>query len=95
MIFQLKFCYFDLHPFQSHFLMNLQIFLLQQYLFLDISEHISCSKVFTSKYGKGFGIVGPLLGEESPFNVANGLNGIFFYIILAFLGKRFVKSFSK
>uniref|UniRef100_A0A182N1A9 vitamin-K-epoxide reductase (warfarin-sensitive) n=1 Tax=Anopheles dirus TaxID=7168 RepID=A0A182N1A9_9DIPT len=49
----------------------------------DISERISCTKVFTSSYGRGFGIVGRLLGEDSHLNVPNGFYGIFYYFLVA------------
>ncbi|XP_077290241.1 vitamin-K epoxide reductase [Arctopsyche grandis] len=45
----------------------------------DISEHISCTKVFSSEYGKGFGFV----SENSPLNLPNGLMGMAFYGIIA------------
>ncbi|XP_071944107.1 vitamin K epoxide reductase complex subunit 1-like protein 1 [Antedon mediterranea] len=54
----------------------------------DINEQVSCSKVFTSKYGRGFGIVGPILGEDSPLNVPNSLFGILFYFLQFVLGQR-------
>ncbi|XP_065173512.1 vitamin K epoxide reductase complex subunit 1-like protein 1 [Atheta coriaria] len=53
----------------------------------DISEHMSCSKVFTSQYGKGFGFIGKLLGEKSPLNVPNSLVGIMAYSLLATLAQ--------
>lgn len=53
----------------------------------DISEHVSCTKVFTSKYGKGFGIIGPIFGEKSILNQPNPLYGIFFYSLIGFLSK--------
>ncbi|XP_055526474.1 vitamin K epoxide reductase complex subunit 1-like protein 1 [Wyeomyia smithii] len=49
----------------------------------DISERVSCTKVFTSAYGRGFGLVGPLLGEQSPLNLPNGFYGIFYYFLVA------------
>lgn len=53
----------------------------------DISEHVSCSKVFTSKYGKGFGIIAPIFGEKSMLNQPNPLYGIFFYSLIGFLSE--------
>ncbi|XP_053684586.1 vitamin K epoxide reductase complex subunit 1 [Sabethes cyaneus] len=49
----------------------------------DISEHISCTKVFTSAYGRGFGLVGPVFGEQSALNLPNGFYGIFYYFLMA------------
>ncbi|XP_069359547.1 vitamin K epoxide reductase complex subunit 1-like protein 1 [Maniola hyperantus] len=47
----------------------------------DIGEHASCSKVLTSKYAKGLGLV----PEDSPFKVPNCVYGIIFYCIIIFL----------
>ncbi|XP_063220793.1 vitamin K epoxide reductase complex subunit 1 [Bacillus rossius redtenbacheri] len=51
----------------------------------DISDYISCSKVFLSEYGKGFGLVTHLVGEDSVLNQPNSLMGIVFYAILIVL----------
>lgn len=55
----------------------------------DISEAVSCSKVFSTEYGKGFGVVGKVLGKDSALNVPNGVFGLIFYTTLL------VTSFSK
>ncbi|KAJ8668986.1 hypothetical protein QAD02_000245 [Eretmocerus hayati] len=47
----------------------------------DISEHVSCTKAFTSEYGKGFG----LIPKDSPFHLPNSIFGIIFYTIVASL----------
>ncbi|XP_070525047.1 vitamin K epoxide reductase complex subunit 1-like protein 1 isoform X2 [Cardiocondyla obscurior] len=47
----------------------------------DISESISCTKVFMSEYGKGFG----LFPKDSVFNIPNSLYGLAFYTLLAIL----------
>ncbi|XP_033218888.1 vitamin K epoxide reductase complex subunit 1 [Belonocnema kinseyi] len=47
----------------------------------DISEHVSCTKAFMSKYGKGFG----LIPEDSDFHVPNSVYGILFYTLVAIL----------
>lgn len=52
----------------------------------DISEHMSCSKVFTSKYGKGFGLLPHILGEKSPLNLPNGFFGIIYYSLCCITG---------
>ncbi|XP_058443489.1 vitamin K epoxide reductase complex subunit 1-like protein 1 [Malaya genurostris] len=49
----------------------------------DISERVSCTKVFTSEYGRGFGIVGSILGADSALNLPNGFYGIFYYFLVA------------
>merc|ERR1719370_854960 len=43
---------------------------------------MSCSKVFSSPYARGFGLVGPFLGESHPLNQSNSLYGVVFYSIL-------------
>uniref|UniRef100_U5EPS2 vitamin-K-epoxide reductase (warfarin-sensitive) n=1 Tax=Corethrella appendiculata TaxID=1370023 RepID=U5EPS2_9DIPT len=53
----------------------------------DISEHISCTKVFLSGYGRGFGIIGQIFGENSPLNLPNGFYGIGFYLIMSLLNQ--------
>ena len=52
----------------------------------DISEHISCSKVLTSEYSKGFGIFGRFVGDDSPLNASNSAHGLVFYSFLFLLG---------
>ena len=51
----------------------------------DINEDISCSRVFNSKYGKGFGLVASILGEKHILNQHNALYGIGFYSFLTLL----------
>lgn len=48
----------------------------------DISEVVSCTKVFSTEYGKGFGVVGKVLGKDSALNVPNGVFGLIFYTTL-------------
>ncbi|XP_003745334.1 vitamin K epoxide reductase complex subunit 1 [Galendromus occidentalis] len=52
----------------------------------DISEHMSCSKVLTSDYSRGFGVAGQILGEDSPLNASNSVHGVVFYSFLFLLG---------
>ncbi|XP_075978412.1 vitamin K epoxide reductase complex subunit 1-like protein 1 [Anticarsia gemmatalis] len=47
----------------------------------DISEYASCSRVLSSEFSKGFG----LLPEESPLKVPNCIYGIIFYCLIIFL----------
>merc|ERR1719232_649843 len=46
---------------------------------------MSCSKVFSSKWGKGFGLVEDLLGPEHPLNQKNSVFGIIFYSLIMLL----------
>lgn len=52
----------------------------------DLGEHVSCSRVLTSKYGRGFGFVGFLLGKEHFMNVRNCNLGILFYSLQIIIG---------
>jgi len=45
----------------------------------DIASRVSCSLVFTSEYGTGFGIIGKVLGTDSLFNLPNGFYGLLCY----------------
>ncbi|XP_018060150.1 PREDICTED: vitamin K epoxide reductase complex subunit 1 [Atta colombica] len=47
----------------------------------DISEHISCTKVFMTEYGKGFG----LFPKDSVFHIRNPIYGLIFYTLVAIL----------
>lgn len=51
--------------------------------FCDINEEISCSRVFTSEYGKGFGL--SILPEA--LKLPNGVYGVVFYSLIAALSK--------
>ncbi|PVD31178.1 hypothetical protein C0Q70_06590 [Pomacea canaliculata] len=53
----------------------------------DFSERMSCSKVLTSKYSRGFGVVEPYLGKKHFLNVRNCNLGIVFYLVHAALGQ--------
>uniref|UniRef100_H9GC74 vitamin-K-epoxide reductase (warfarin-sensitive) n=2 Tax=Anolis carolinensis TaxID=28377 RepID=H9GC74_ANOCA len=52
----------------------------------DLSASVSCSRVFTSRWGRGFGLVAGLLGSDSVFNQPNSIFGIAFYILQVLLG---------
>ncbi|XP_022664977.1 vitamin K epoxide reductase complex subunit 1-like isoform X2 [Varroa jacobsoni] len=52
----------------------------------DLAEHISCSRVLTSEYSRGFGLLGRLFGHDSALNMPNCALGIVFYMILFCLG---------
>ncbi|XP_039300525.1 LOW QUALITY PROTEIN: vitamin K epoxide reductase complex subunit 1-like protein 1 [Nilaparvata lugens] len=41
----------------------------------DFSEHMSCTKAFSSEYGKGFGLTRLIFGEDSALNLPNGALG--------------------
>jgi len=47
----------------------------------DISEAMSCTRVLTSKWGKGFGLLGYILGDDHVLNLRNPYFGIVFYIL--------------
>ncbi|KAF4113925.1 vitamin K epoxide reductase complex subunit 1-like protein 1 [Onychostoma macrolepis] len=52
----------------------------------DLSSSISCSKVFTSRWGRGFGLLGSIFGNDSAVNQPNSVYGILFYIFQLLLG---------
>ncbi|XP_077170871.1 vitamin K epoxide reductase complex subunit 1 [Paroedura picta] len=52
----------------------------------DLSAAVSCSRVFTSRWGRGFGLVAGLLGPRSLFNQPNSIFGIAFYTLQILLG---------
>ena len=39
------------------------------------------------RYSRGFGLVGPMLGEDHPLNISNALGGVVFYTVMMFLSK--------
>ncbi|KAM9305119.1 vitamin K epoxide reductase complex subunit 1-like protein 1 [Gastrophryne carolinensis] len=52
----------------------------------DINPAISCSKVFTSRWGRGFGLVEKILGAQSILNQPNSVFGVLFYGLQLLLG---------
>ncbi|XP_033748995.1 vitamin K epoxide reductase complex subunit 1-like [Pecten maximus] len=47
----------------------------------DFSKSVSCSKVFTSRYGRGFGLLQYIIGHDSPLNQPNSVFGMMFYVL--------------
>lgn len=52
----------------------------------DLGESVSCSKVFTSRWGRGFGLVQFFVAKDSPLNQPNSVLGIIFYTLQLSLG---------
>ncbi|XP_008312913.1 vitamin K epoxide reductase complex subunit 1 [Cynoglossus semilaevis] len=52
----------------------------------DIGESVSCSKVFTSRWGRGFGLVQFFVANDNPLNQPNSVLGIIFYTVQMCLG---------
>ncbi|KAM7398459.1 hypothetical protein PAMA_006391 [Pampus argenteus] len=52
----------------------------------DVSSSISCSKVFSSRWGRGFGLLGSIFGNDSALNQPNSVYGIGFYAFQLLLG---------
>ncbi|KAM3859335.1 vitamin K epoxide reductase complex subunit 1 [Diretmus argenteus] len=52
----------------------------------DLGESVSCSKVFTSRWGRGFGLVQFFVAQDSPLNQPNSILGIIFYTLQLGLG---------
>ena len=42
---------------------------------------------YLCRHSRGFGLVGPLLGEDHPLNVSNALAGVVYYTVMMFLSK--------
>lgn len=51
---------------------------------IELKSHNFC------RYGRGFGLVESVLGENSIFNQPNGLYGLLFYTLITVLGKNYV-----
>ncbi|CAB1343708.1 unnamed protein product [Coregonus sp. 'balchen'] len=47
----------------------------------DLGDSVSCSKVFTSRWGRGFGLVQFFVAKDSALNQPNSLLGIIFYTL--------------
>ncbi|GAA6214197.1 vitamin K epoxide reductase complex subunit 1-like protein 1 [Lates japonicus] len=52
----------------------------------DLGESVSCSKVFTSRWGRGFGLVQFFVAKDSSLNQPNSVLGIIFYTLQMSLG---------
>ncbi|KAJ1125626.1 hypothetical protein NDU88_004050 [Pleurodeles waltl] len=52
----------------------------------DINPSISCSKVFTSRWGRGFGLLEHIFGRQSVVNQPNSVFGVLFYSLQILLG---------
>ncbi|KAK6293672.1 hypothetical protein J4Q44_G00359980 [Coregonus suidteri] len=53
----------------------------------DLGDSVSCSKVFTSRWGRGFGLVQFFVAKDSALNQPNSLLGIIFYTLQLALGQ--------
>ncbi|XP_068610714.1 vitamin K epoxide reductase complex subunit 1 [Brachionichthys hirsutus] len=52
----------------------------------DLGASVSCSKVFASRWGRGFGLVHLFAAKDSPLNQPNSVLGIIFYTLQMGLG---------
>ncbi|XP_019619480.1 PREDICTED: vitamin K epoxide reductase complex subunit 1-like protein 1 [Branchiostoma belcheri] len=52
----------------------------------DFSDRVSCTKAFSSYYGKGFGLLQHIVGEDSILIQPNSVLGIIFYVLQLVLG---------
>ncbi|XP_036393027.1 vitamin K epoxide reductase complex subunit 1-like protein 1 [Megalops cyprinoides] len=52
----------------------------------DVSNSVSCSKVFTSRWGRGFGLLGSIFGKNGAMNQPNSIYGLIFYLFQLLLG---------
>ncbi|NXS35684.1 VKORL protein, partial [Pomatostomus ruficeps] len=51
----------------------------------DLAPSVSCTRVFSSRWGRGLGLVEPVLGKDSVANVPNGALGLLFYLLQGLL----------
>uniref|UniRef100_A0AAY5KRQ4 vitamin-K-epoxide reductase (warfarin-sensitive) n=1 Tax=Esox lucius TaxID=8010 RepID=A0AAY5KRQ4_ESOLU len=47
----------------------------------DLGDYVSCSKVFTSRWGRGFGLLEFFIVKDSALNQPNSVLGIIFYTL--------------
>lgn len=47
----------------------------------DLADNVSCSNVFRSSYGRGFGLFRFVISEDHPLNLPNSVFGIAFYAL--------------
>ncbi|CAI9590469.1 unnamed protein product [Staurois parvus] len=52
----------------------------------DISERVRCSSVLSSRWGRGFGLLGSIFGKDSVMNQPNSVFGLIFYLLQMLLG---------
>ncbi|XP_078680206.1 vitamin K epoxide reductase complex subunit 1-like protein 1 [Branchiostoma floridae x Branchiostoma belcheri] len=52
----------------------------------DFSDRVSCTKAFSSYYGKGFGLLQHIVGEDSILIQPNSVLGMIFYALQLVLG---------
>ncbi|KAJ7984487.1 hypothetical protein DPEC_G00355330 [Dallia pectoralis] len=53
----------------------------------DLGDYVSCSKVFTSRWGRGFGLLEFFIAKDSVLNQPNSVLGIIFYTLQLTLGQ--------
>ncbi|MEE6469749.1 hypothetical protein FKM82_008754 [Ascaphus truei] len=52
----------------------------------DLSEWVRCSSVLSSRWGRGFGLLGSIFGKDSVMNQPNSVFGLVFYLLQLLLG---------
>ena len=53
--------------------------------YCDISETVSCSRVVTSRFSKGFGLLERVLDSDSILNIPNFILGLLFFIVYSLI----------
>ncbi|XP_064593742.1 vitamin K epoxide reductase complex subunit 1-like [Zonotrichia leucophrys gambelii] len=51
----------------------------------DLGPSVSCTRVFSSRWGRGLGLLEHLVGRDSALNVPNGAIGLLFYLLQGML----------
>ncbi|OCT95078.1 vitamin K epoxide reductase complex subunit 1-like protein 1 [Xenopus laevis] len=52
----------------------------------DFNEWVHCSTVLSSRWGRGFGMLGSIFGKDSLINQPNSVFGLVFYLLQMVLG---------
>jgi len=52
----------------------------------DVSEKVSCTKVFNTSFARGFGVVDKIVGADHWLNQPSPVYGVIFYAVMIFLG---------
>ncbi|KPP69067.1 vitamin K epoxide reductase complex subunit 1-like protein 1-like [Scleropages formosus] len=52
----------------------------------DVGGSVSCSRMFSSRWGRGFGLLGSIFGKNGAMDQPNSVYNLFFYVFQLLLG---------
>ncbi|KAJ1184839.1 hypothetical protein NDU88_001636 [Pleurodeles waltl] len=52
----------------------------------DLNQWVRCAPVFASRWGRGFGLLGSIFGQDSVLNQPNSVFCLIFYVLQMLLG---------